>query len=188
LPQHLLENELFGSVRGAFTGAERSKIGYVEAADGGTLFLDEVGELPLAAQVRLLNVLERREVRRLGTLEVRPVDVRILSATHRNLSAAVQAEAFRADLYYRLSGFTLTVPPLRERPADIGPLVEKFVRDCAERDGTPRAEVDPSALRALVAHRWPGNVRELRNAVEHAVVLAGGERIVPQHLPASIGR
>jgi len=186
IPPNLLESELFGSVRGAFTGAERSKLGYIEAANGGTFFLDEIGELPLAAQVTLLNVLERREVRRVGATESRPVDVRIVSATHRDLRSAIERHTFRADLYHRLAGFTLTIPPLRERLADIAPLVDKFVRDCAERDGRPVPVVDSSALKVLLAHLWPGNVRELRNAVEHALVLAEPDRILPEHLPRSV--
>jgi two-component system, NtrC family, response regulator AtoC len=188
LPPSLLESELFGSVRGAFTGADRSKVGYVESADGGTLFLDEIGELPLVAQVRLLNVLEHREVRRLGTTTTRAVDVRIVSATHRDLQSRVKQGTFRADLFYRLAGFTLSIPPLRERPGDIGPLAEQFVRDCAERDGRPAPKVDPSVLQALRAHPWPGNVRELRNTVEHAVVLAEADRILTEHLPTSVSR
>lgn len=186
LPQTLLESELFGSVRGAFTGAERDRTGYIEAAHGGTLYLDEIGELPLGAQVRLLNVLESREVRRLGLTEARRVDIRVISATHRNLNEAIRRRTFREDLYYRLSGFSLFVPPLRERPRDIALLVTEFVRSCAERDGRPASPVDASTLDVLMTHTWPGNVRQLKNAVEHAVVLAYGDRILPEHFPASV--
>ncbi len=187
LPAPLLENELFGSVRGAFTGAERNRIGYFESAHGGTLFLDEIGELPLVAQVKLLNVLENREVRRLGTTGGRRIDVRVVSATHRDLQAAIEHGTFRADFFYRLSAFTLTVPPLRERPLDVRLLAEKFLRDCARREGRPVPVLDASTLSALVRHAWPGNVRELKNVIEHAIVVGDENRIFPEDLPASLG-
>jgi transcriptional regulator with PAS, ATPase and Fis domain len=187
LPMSLLENELFGSVRGAFTGAERNRLGYLESAHGGTLFLDEIGELPLTAQVKLLNVLENREVRRLGTTGGRRIDVRVVSATHRDLPSAIEHGTFRADFFYRLSAFTLTVPPLRERPLDVRLLAEKFVRDCARREGRPVPVLDASTLSALVRHPWPGNVRELKNVIEHAIVVADENRIFPDDLPASLG-
>jgi DNA-binding NtrC family response regulator len=186
LPETLLESELFGHERGAFTGADRRKIGYLEGAQGGTLFLDEIGELPLAVQVKLLNVLENREVRRLGGTQEHPIDVRVLSATHRDLQSEVAAGRFREDLYYRLSAFTLSVPPLRERHADIALLAEMFARESARRAGRAAAVFDPSAIAALVRHPWPGNVRELKNAMEHAVVLADGGRIGAEHLPESV--
>jgi DNA-binding NtrC family response regulator/pSer/pThr/pTyr-binding forkhead associated (FHA) protein len=188
LPETLLESELFGHERGAFTGADRRKIGYLEGAQGGTLFLDEIGELPLAVQVKLLNVLENREVRRLGGTQEHPIDVRVLSATHRDLQSEVAAGRFREDLYYRLSAFSLSVPPLRERHADIALLAEMFARESARRAGRAAAVFDPSAIAALVRHPWPGNVRELKNAMEHAVVLADGGRIGAEHLPESVRR
>ena len=188
LPETLLESELFGHERGAFTGADRRKIGYLEGAQGGTLFLDEIGELPLAVQVKLLNVLENREVRRLGGTQEHPIDVRVLSATHRDLQSEVAAGRFREDLYYRLSAFSLSVPPLRERHADIALLAEMFARESARRAGRPGAVFEPSTMAVLIRHPWPGNVRELKNAMEHAVVLADGGRIGAEHLPESVRR
>ena len=186
LPPTLLESELFGHERGAFTGAARRHGGFFEAAQGGTLFLDEIGELPLTAQVKLLGVLENREVRRLGSTLGHPIDVRIISATHRDLQSEVKRGHFRADFYYRLSAFTLVVPPLRERRAEISPLAEMFVEDGARRERVPKPTMDPEAITMLIRHSWPGNVRELRNAMEHAVVLADCGRIRAEHLPQSI--
>ncbi|HVU01350.1 MAG TPA: sigma 54-interacting transcriptional regulator [Polyangiaceae bacterium] len=188
LPETLLESELFGHERGAFTGADRRKIGYLEGAQGGTLFLDEIGELPVTVQVKLLNVLENREVRRLGGTAANPIDVRVVSATHRDLQNEVAEGRFREDLYYRLSAFTLNVPPLRERQAEIGLLGEMFARDSARRAGQPPPVLDPSALAAMIRHPWPGNVRELKNAMEHAVVLAENGRILAENLPESVRR
>ncbi|MBM4361858.1 MAG: sigma 54-interacting transcriptional regulator, partial [Deltaproteobacteria bacterium] len=188
LPETLLESELFGHERGAFTGADRRKLGYLEAAQGGTLFLDEIGELPLAVQVKLLNVLENRQVRRLGGTAEYPIDVRVISATHRDLSAEVARGRFREDLYYRLSAFTLQVPPLRERQGEIPLLGELFARESARRAGMAPLVLDAGALSALARHPWPGNVRELKNAMEHAVVLAEGGRITAEHLPESLRR
>jgi transcriptional regulator with PAS, ATPase and Fis domain len=188
LPETLLESELFGHERGAFTGADRRKIGYLEAAQGGTLFLDEIGELPLAVQVKLLNVLENREVRRLGGTQEHPIDVRVISATHRDLQGEVAEGRFREDLYYRLSAFTLNIPPLRERHAEVALLGEMFARESARRAGKPASVLEPSAVAAMVRHPWPGNVRELKNAMEHAVVLADRGRIGAEHLPESVRR
>jgi two-component system, NtrC family, response regulator AtoC len=188
LPETLLESELFGHERGAFTGADRRKIGYMEAAQGGTLFLDEIGELPHTVQVKLLNVLENREVRRLGGTQELPIDVRVVSATHRDLQTEVRAGRFREDLYYRLSAFTLNVPPLRERQAEIALLAEMFARHSAQRASREAPVIDPSAFAALVRHPWPGNVRELRNAMEYALVLADQGRISVEHLPESVRR
>jgi transcriptional regulator with PAS, ATPase and Fis domain len=185
-PATLLESELFGHERGAFTGADRRKTGHIEAADGGTLFLDEIGELPQGAQVKLLNVLEKREVLRLGATRGKPVDVRVISATHRDLQAEIARGAFRLDFYYRVSAFTLVVPPLRERRTEISALAEKFVNDCAKRERRPKPALAPEAIAALVRHSWPGNVRELRNAMEYAVVLADRGRIGAEHLPRSV--
>jgi transcriptional regulator with PAS, ATPase and Fis domain len=188
LPETLLESELFGHERGAFTGADRRKIGYLEAAQGGTLFLDEIGELPLPVQVKLLNVLENREVRRLGGTQEHPIDVRVISATHRDLQGEVAEGRFREDLYYRLSAFTLNIPPLRERHAEVALLGEMFARESARRAGKPPSVLEPTAVAALLRHPWPGNVRELKNAMEHAVVLADRGRIGAEHLPESVRR
>ena len=188
LPETLLESELFGHERGAFTGADRRKIGYLEGAQGGTLFLDEIGELPVTVQVKLLNVLENREVRRLGGTQEHPIDVRVLSATHRDLQSEVAEGRFREDLYYRLSAFTLNVPPLRERHAEIALLAEMFARESSRRADRSPPVFEPSAIAALVRHPWPGNVRELKNAMEHAVVLADRGRIGVEHLPETVRR
>ncbi len=186
LPETLLSSELFGHERGAFTGADRRKVGYFEAANGGTLLLDEIGELSLSMQVKLLRVLENRTVLRLGATAEVPVDVRVICATHRDLQAMVSEGTFREDLYYRVSAFTLTVPPLRERPIEVGLLTELFVRQHAERMGMAPPAVSDAVLAALTSHRWPGNVRELRNAIEHAFVMCDGDTILPEHLPESL--
>src|SRR5260221_6242827 len=168
-PATLLESELFGRERGAFTGADRRQTGYLEAAHGGTLFLDEVGELPPSAQVKLLSVLENREVHRLGATRGQPIDVRVISATHRDLESEAEQGQFRADFYYRLCAFTLVVPPLRERRAEISILSDTIAQDCAHREGRSKPIIDPEAITLLIRYSWPGNVRELRNAMEYAV-------------------
>jgi DNA-binding NtrC family response regulator len=187
LPDALLESELFGHERGAFTGADKARVGYFEAAHGGTLLLDEIGEMPLALQAKLLRVLEQGRVARLGATAQRPIDVRVLCATHRDLEEEVRQGRFRQDLFYRVSTFTLRVPPLRERPVEIKLLVELMARRIAARTGLSRPTITPAASARLLAHAWPGNVRELRNAMEHAVVMADGAPIAPEHLPGSIG-
>ena len=186
LPESLLESELFGHERGAFTGAERRKAGYFEAAHGGTLFLDEVGELPLSTQVKLLNVLENRHVRRLGGTEDIAVDTRVIAATHRDLEKEVKRGGFREDLFYRLSAFTLRVPPLRERRVEVELLAEMFTREFARRAGVATPTISAAATVALSGHSWPGNVRELRNAIERAVVVAERGVIDVEHLPESL--
>ncbi|MCC7382971.1 MAG: sigma 54-interacting transcriptional regulator [Deltaproteobacteria bacterium] len=180
----LLESELFGHERGAFTGAIKAKLGLLETARGGTLFLDEVGEMSLATQVKLLRVLEERRVRKLGGLESVPFDARIIAATNRDLEAAVRQGRFREDLYYRLNGFSLVIPPLRERRGEIAPLARSFAREMARKEGSTReTSFAPAAIAALEEYAWPGNVRELKNVVERAVVLAAGDRIDTPHLP-----
>jgi two-component system nitrogen regulation response regulator NtrX len=168
IPETLLESELFGHERGAFTGATQRRVGRIESADKGTLLLDEIGDMPLELQSKLLRVLEEREVERLGGTSATRVDVRVLAATHRDLSEAVKAGTFRQDLFYRLNVFPLRVPPLRERPEDLVPLIQAF---CADLAGGKPAVVEPEAERALRAYAWPGNVRELRNFVERLSLL-----------------
>jgi DNA-binding NtrC family response regulator len=184
----LLESELFGHARGAFTGATQDRIGLFEAASGGTLFLDEVGELPAAMQVRLLRVLQEREVRRVGENHSRPIDVRVLSATHRDLGSEVVAGRFRRDLYYRLHVVALRIPPLRERSPDILPLAHALLAAVTGRLGRPGLALGASAIEALLAHDWPGNVRELENALECAIALAQGDSIEREDLPEEIWR
>ncbi len=173
----ILENELFGHERGAFTGANERKKGLFELADGGTFLLDEIAEMDLSTQAKLLRVLERSEFRRVGGTAKVKVDLSIIAATNRNLEDAIVAGRFREDLYYRLKVVTLVVPPLRERREDIPALVDAFVADFNRRTGGRIAGVEPAALERLVEHDWPGNVRELRNAVEGACVLASGDTV-----------
>jgi len=182
LPDNLLESELFGYERGAFTGAVSPKPGLLEVAHGGTVFLDEVGDVPLATQAKLLRVLESGEVSRLGSLKPRPIDVRFLSATNRDLDALVASGAFRQDLYYRLNGISIHVPPLRERKGEIRPLARAFLKDACKRADKTVPEILPAALAKLEAHPWPGNVRELRNVVERAALLCQGDVIGPDHI------
>ena len=172
IPETLLESALFGHVRGAFTGAESDRVGIFEQADGGTLFLDEIGEIPLSMQVKLLRVLESGELRKVGGKDVRRVDVRIVSATNRDLAAMVESGAFREDLYYRIHVLMIRLPPLRERRDDIPLLVRHFLAEHAELTGTPPREVDDAAMEILAGHPWPGNVRQLRNEVLRAVALS----------------
>jgi DNA-binding NtrC family response regulator len=181
LPDQLLESELFGYERGAFTGAIKSKPGLLEAADGGTLFLDEIGDLPAPLQAKLLRVIESRELTRLGGVTPRTVDVRLVAATNCDLETSVAAGRFRRDLYYRLNGVSLRVPPLRERPGEIEPLARLFQESACDRFGSTSVPFSAAALQAMTLHSWPGNVRELRNAVERAVVLAE-HAIEPEHL------
>jgi two-component system response regulator AtoC len=176
IPEQLLESELFGHAKGSFTGATADRAGLFELAHEGTLLLDEVGDLPLELQAKLLRVLEEGEVRRVGGREPRKVDVRVLAATAKPLEQAVEQNAFRADLFYRLNVVRLHIPPLRERPEDIPALLAHFARQAAQRLGHP-VSVTPAALAALSHHSWPGNVRELRNAVERAAVLGGDRQL-----------
>jgi DNA-binding NtrC family response regulator len=182
----LFESELFGHVRGAFTGAVESKAGMFELADGGTLFLDEIGELPLSVQAKLLRALETGDVQRIGSLEARRVDVHIFAATNRDLRAEVAGGRFRSDLYYRLNVVDLRLPALRERREDVPYLTAAFVRECATRLGKPLQGVSAAAERLLVAAPWDGNVRELRNVVERACILADGALITERDLSSSV--
>jgi DNA-binding NtrC family response regulator len=180
LPAQLLESELFGHERGAFTDARERKLGLVETAEGGTLFLDEIGDMDLAIQSKLLKLLEEKTVRRLGNVREQRVNVRIIAATHRPLEALVREDRFRADLYYRLRVVQLQLPPLRERGEDVVLLARHYLRLHAARYGKPVPVLSPRAHAALLAHTWPGNVRELRNILEQAVLLnAGGSIELP---------
>jgi len=182
LPAHLLEAELFGHERGAFTDAKERRIGLVEAAQGGTLFLDEIGDIEPAVQVKLLKLLEDRTVRRIGAVRDRQVDVRFVSATHRDLEALVREGRFRADLFYRLRVVEMEVPPLRARGADVLVLARHFLEESGRRYGKPGLRLDGAAQALVCAHPWPGNVRELRNAMEQAALSADGQDVGPANL------
>jgi formate hydrogenlyase transcriptional activator len=184
IPEGLIESELFGHEKGAFTGAARRRIGRFEQADGGTIFLDEVGDAPPAVQVRLLRVLQERELTRVGGAEVVKVDVRVVAATNRDLEAAVVAGTFRQDLYYRLAVFPVRLPPLRERPGDLRPLAQHFLARHAAAMHRRPPEVPEAFWRALAAHAWPGNVRELENFVQRALILSPGAVL---ELPGQLG-
>ncbi|MES1208206.1 MAG: sigma-54 dependent transcriptional regulator, partial [Pseudomonadota bacterium] len=183
LSETLLESELFGHERGAFTGAVQAKPGLMETAAGGTLFLDEVGELPLATQAKLLRVLETREVTRLGSVRPRRVDLRFIAATNRDLEAEIGRGTFRQDLYFRLAGITLTIPPLRDRLDELRPLIETFARQICRDLGRAPPIFPAPILMLLESYAWPGNVRELKNIVERAVLLNSGAVIGTEHLP-----
>lgn len=186
IPENLLESELFGHKRGAFTDANADRRGLFEEADGGTLFLDEVGELPLPLQVKLLRVLQDETIRRLGDSRDLKVDVRIVAATHRDLVGETKAGRFREDLYYRLNVLPIVLPPLRERRDDIPLLIDHFVARNNARLGTSIRGVDPESRRLLLEYAWPGNVRELENSIERAMVLAEGDLLTAQDLPERI--
>jgi two-component system, NtrC family, response regulator AtoC len=177
LPEALLESELFGHEKGAFTGAQTVKIGLLEANDNGTIFLDEIGELPLGTQAKLLRVFEDGSVMRVGATKTRQVDVRFITATNRELGREVRAGRFRSDLYYRISGVITRIPPLRRRVSEIEPLARHFLREFCARTGQPRPAFSDAALAKLRSHHWPGNVRELRNVVQRAT-LVGTERLI----------
>jgi two-component system NtrC family response regulator len=182
LPEQLLESELFGHDRGAFTGAQVAKPGQIELASGGVLFLDEVSEMSLSAQAKFLRVIQEREFQRLGGTRVLKADIRVVAATNRDLRKAVERGAFREDLFYRLQVFDIHLPPLRERRSDIPLLCEAFLREIGQSFGRPPAGLTREAKEMLVQHAWPGNVRELRNALERAAILCEGGLITPQHL------
>jgi transcriptional regulator with PAS, ATPase and Fis domain len=186
IPEGLLESELFGHEQGAFTGAIRSRRGRFELAHGGTLFLDEIGEIPQSLQVKLLRVLEDRRVERLGAEVPLPVDVRVVAATNRALEEEVAAGRFRADLYYRLAVITVVIPPLRERPEDIRPLVAQYLGHFSRSLAKPVDGIAPDALRALDLYPWPGNVRELMNVLERAILLSSGPQITVADLPRGV--
>ncbi|HKC55658.1 MAG TPA: sigma 54-interacting transcriptional regulator [Vicinamibacterales bacterium] len=188
LPDQLLESELFGYERGAFTGAVAAKPGRIEQANGGVLFLDEVGEMAPTVQAKLLRVLEEREFQRLGGTRLHHADIRVIAATNRDLHAAMQRGGFREDLYYRLGVFEIELPPLRERAEDVLELADTFLREIGETVGRPAAGFEREARRDLVNYPWPGNVRELRNAIERAIILADGGYIRSEHLPVSATR
>ena len=186
IPENLLESELFGHVKGAFTDASSDKTGLFEQADEGTLFLDEIGEMPLSLQVKLLRVLQEGEIKRVGGALSKRVDVRVVSATSRDLSADVASGRFREDLYFRLNVFCLQLPSLRERVEDIPLLVEHFLSRYGTGSDCQPLQIEPETVRCLMAHRWPGNIRELENAIERACILCDGGRITPLCLPPSI--
>ncbi|MBI2891372.1 MAG: sigma-54-dependent Fis family transcriptional regulator [Nitrospirae bacterium] len=186
IPETLLESELFGYVKGAFTGAVKSKIGLFEEASGGTLFLDEIGEIPPFLQVKLLRALQEGEIRRVGDTVPVFVDVRVIAATLRNLTEDVTTGRFRQDLYYRLNVIPLTLPPLRERREDIPLLVNHFLQKYAHLGRDRQKHLSSQAMEMLLSYHWPGNVRELENAMERAIVLSDGKVINPQHLPTAV--
>jgi DNA-binding NtrC family response regulator len=186
IPDTLLESELFGYRRGAFTDARTDRQGLFQEADGGTLFLDEIGDLPMTLQAKILRVLQEREVRPLGASKAEPVDVRVVAATHHDLRKAVKEGRFREDLFYRLAVIEVGVPPLRDRPEDLRPLAEHFLRKFNERAGRGLKGFSGAALKRMEGYAWPGNVRELENAVERAVALARDEWITPEDLPMTL--
>ena len=185
-PETLIDSELFGYEKGAFTGADGPKSGRFEQADGGTLFLDEIGELPPNVQVKLLRVLQERTIERLGGTKSIPIDIRLISATHRNLEEEVKAGRFREDLYYRINVIELNVPPLRERPEDIAVLTQHFINKYSQKYQRPPLHITPEALESLQSYDWPGNVRQLENVIQKSVVLAPGQELQIQDLPEQI--
>ena len=187
VPESLIESELFGHEKGAFTGAIGRQAGCFEHADHGTLLLDEIAEMPLAMQAKLLRVLEDSKIRRLGGKDEVSVDVRVLAATNRPIEEAVEKKLLREDLYYRLNVFNITLPPLRHRREDIPPIAEALVRALSAKNDCRVADVHPEALAALMTHSWPGNVRELRNVLERAVIVAREGTLLPRHLPPGFG-
>ncbi|MGC4064316.1 MAG: sigma-54 dependent transcriptional regulator [Polyangiaceae bacterium] len=187
IPENLLESELFGHAKGAFTGAYASKTGRIGQAQGGTLFLDEIGELPLSLQVKLLRVLQSREYSPVGDSRIVTADVRVVAATNMDLEQAVRDGTFREDLYYRLNVIHVTVPPLRERSGDVRKLVQHFLERAKDRTGrTSVTSVSPGAMALLEQYNWPGNVRELENTIERAVLLCRTDTIQPRDLPAKV--
>jgi transcriptional regulator with PAS, ATPase and Fis domain len=187
-PENLLESELFGYEKGAFTGADRAKQGRFELAEGGTLFLDEVAEMPVSMQVKLLRVLEERQIERLGSVKSIPLDIRIIAATNRDLQQQVSEGAFREDLFYRLNVINIHLPPLKERAGDVLLLTEKFIEKCSKKIGKKIKGIDADAAAILTSYDWPGNVRELENIIESAIVLTTTDFITKKELAGLTGR
>lgn len=183
LSESILESELFGHVKGAYTGADSNRMGRFEAAHKGTIFLDEIGDIPLSVQVKLLRVLEERTIQRVGENRSIPIDVRIITATNKNLEKMIAQGDFREDLFFRINVFPLTCPPLRQRRDDVTLLIQHFITIHGEKTGKDILGFTPEAMRLMVSYPWPGNIRELRNTVEYAFVLAKGKGIRPEHLP-----
>ena len=188
IPENLLESELFGYKRGAFTGADKNKIGLFEEAAGGTIFLDEIGELPISLQVKLLRVLQENEIRAVGDSKTRKIDVRIIAATAKNLEEEIQSGGFREDLFYRLNVMPIRLPPLRERAEDIPLLCQHFIDRYNAALKKSVQDIAPQAMSRLMQHNWPGNVRELENIIERAIVLTEDLHLQPEHLPSNIGK
>ncbi len=186
IPSELLENELFGSEKGAFTSSHSRHIGKFEIAEGGSVFLDEIGDLHIALQAKILRVLQEKQVERLGGSQSVPVDVRVVAATNMDLQAAIEKKEFREDLYYRLSVFPITIPPLRDRPEDIPALAEYFVDRFCKEMKKPLMKVSRDGIKLMERYHWPGNVRELENTIERAIILCEGKRIKPEHLAIRI--
>jgi DNA-binding NtrC family response regulator len=186
IPSELLENELFGSEKGAFTSSHARHVGKFEVADGGTIFLDEIGDLHISLQAKILRVLQEKQFERLGGTQTVSVNVRVVAATNMDLQDAIEKKKFREDLYYRLSVFPITIPPLRERYEDIQPLAEYFVDRFCKEMKKPAKKVSRDALNLMQRYHWPGNVRELENTVERAIILCEGKRIKPEHLAIRI--
>jgi sigma-54-specific transcriptional regulator len=182
ITESLMESELFGHERGAFTGAVASKAGWFETSQGGSLFLDEIGDLPLSLQAKLLRVVQEREVVRVGSRQPLPVDVRLIAATNVKLDEAVAADRFREDLYYRLNVAAVPLPPLRERPGDILPLAHHFLTQYGTKLGYATVDLSPEASRAMLVYPWPGNIRELENAIHHALLICAGTTVRPEDL------
>ncbi len=186
IPENLLETELFGHVRGAFTGAVATKKGILEEAEGGTVFLDEIGDMSLSLQAKLLRVIEDQVIRPVGSTKGTKVDIRFITATNKDLRAAVRESTFREDLYYRINVISLQIPPLRERKEDIGALVRHYLGKYSHEMGKPVKDVSPEAMDIMMNYRWAGNVRELQNVIERAILISDGDLIKPEHLPVGM--
>jgi len=186
IPETLLESEMFGHERGAFTGAHQMKPGKFELAQGGTLFLDEIGDMPLSLQVKLLRVIQERELERIGGTKTIKVDIRLVACTNKNLAEAVKEGVFREDLYFRINVLPIYLPPLRERVDDIPLLIQHFIKYYNQKLGKQVKKASPGVLKILTEYSWPGNVRELENLIQRAIVLSSGEKLMPEHLPPNI--